>query len=117
MNTSQKKSLAKNKSTENRFQFLSTEENEERNIIGHEKEQNPREGPEFEPIIMEIGQEDNYIPMIPTQAYVEVRFESSLNFGGSIMRSRAKAHLEDTSKSKEEDIEPQEKKEGNQISS
>ena len=53
---------------------------------------------------MEMGQEEKYFPTLPSQAYVEVRYEASMRSGGSVMRSRAKAHLEDISDNKEEEI-------------
>ena len=54
---------------------------------------------------MERGQEANYKPILPTQDYVEISSDSSLNSGGSVTRSRAKAYLEETYERKEEEIE------------
>ena len=54
---------------------------------------------------MEIGQEDNFIPTLPQQAYIQVLLESSQNSGGSVTRSKAKAQMKETSERRGEELE------------
>ena len=54
---------------------------------------------------MEIGQEDNVIPTLPQQNYIDFFPKSFHIFGGLVTRSKAKAHTEETSKSIGEELE------------
>ena len=59
---------------------------------------------------MEIGQEDNIIPSLPPQAYIEVLLETSQNSRGSVTKSKARAQTEETSESRGEELEQTSKK-------
>ena len=67
-----------------------------------EKEDTQQEKKEEEQFLQEIGQEEIYDRILPSQPYVKLRKESSPNSRGSVTRSREKEQMEDTSKSKEE---------------
>ena len=73
---------AKKKVSENKFQSLSIEENEQPGIIMTEKEGNHRKSTTDEPVLIEIGKEMSYEPILPQQAYIEVRSKSSNKSGG-----------------------------------
>ena len=81
----------KKKSNENIFQVLETTEDEGAIIVEKESEKNIEEAKKDEPVLMEIGQEDNYIPTLPKQVFIEVLPKYSQNSGGSVTISKAKA--------------------------
>ena len=58
-------SPTKKKSNENRFQALETIEDEGVVIAEKESENNIEEAKKDELVLMEIGQEDNFIPTLP----------------------------------------------------
>ena len=59
---------------------------------------------------MEIWQEGNIIPTLPQQAYIEVFLESSHISRGSVTISKAKAHTEENSERRGEQLEQTSKK-------
>ena len=100
----QKSNPRKKKPTENRFQVLEIAEDEEIVIIEKEKEKKSVEPKKDELVLMEIGQEDNFNPTLTQQAYIENLPENSQLSGGSVTRSKAKAHMEETSESRGEEL-------------
>ena len=88
----------RNKASDNSFQVLALDSQDQMEIITSDKEETLQENKGNDPVLEEI--EKTYESMFPTQSFVKVRKETSQNSISHTI-SRAKAQMEDSSKSKE----------------
>ena len=102
MNPNPLQSHSKKKTFENMFHIISSKNNEEEKEAKKDKGMEETKEAEVDPILIEVGQEENYVQTLPKKAYIEVKLEASLSLGGSVTRSRLKVHLEETYERKEE---------------